>query len=57
MKQKTGSQKTGIKSNSAKTATKTMDGISNVLGLLSGAMNQDSANNAGSIVKIIKLLT
>lgn len=57
MKQKTGSQKTGIKSNSAKSASDKIDGISNVLGLVSGAMNKDSADNAGSIVKIIKLLT
>lgn len=57
MKQKTGSQKTGIKSNSAKSATNKIDGISNVLGMLSGAMNQDSADNAGNIVKIIKLFT
>lgn len=59
MKQKTGSQKTGIKSNSAKSATEKIDGISNILRMVSGAMDQDSAKNAettGSIIKTIKLL-
>lgn len=56
MTQKTGTQKTGIKTNSAKKIEKTLNGLENALNLLNSSMDEKTASNAGQIAKIAALL-